>query len=208
MSASRSLPALFIIAIVLIGIVQSAMGRESHVLQEALPTAIHQSDFQTLDGPATSCLFDFERGDVPDCIRQAADGKFLVSRSVLKLLQFDSYGLAPVLSAKEGWMYVNRTGRVVIIGVPRMDNWADSFHDGLVRVVRNKRYGFANRKGQIVVPTNYDGAMNFEKGTAKVCSGCESKCVDHDCEYHVFAGGEWFQINTKGIIVARIRPEN
>ncbi|HEY4951618.1 MAG TPA: WG repeat-containing protein [Candidatus Acidoferrales bacterium] len=164
--------------------------------------------FKPLDGPATSCLFDFERGDVPDCIRQAADGKRLVSRAVLKLLQFDSYGLAPVLSAKEGWMYVNRTGTVVIIGVPRMDNGADSFHDGLVRVVRNKKYGFANRKGQIVVPANYDGAMNFEKGEAKVCSGCESKCVDHDCEYHVFAGGEWFHINTKGIVVAWIKPEN
>jgi hypothetical protein len=85
-------------------------------------------------------------------------------------------------------MYVSRTGRVVISGVPSIDNWADSFHDGLVRVVRNKKYGFANRKGQIVISTNYDGALNFEKGKAKVCSRCESKCVDHDCEYHVFAG--------------------
>ncbi len=114
----------------------------------------------------------------------------------------------PVLSAREGWMYVSRTGRVLISGVPSMDDWADSFHDGLVRVVRNKKYGFANRKGQIVISTNYDGAMNFEKGKAKVCTRCESKCVDRDCEYHVFAGGEWFQINTKGIVVARIRPEN
>ncbi len=105
-------------------------------------------------------------------------------------------------------MYVSRTGRVLISGVPSMDDWADSFHDGLVRVVRNKKYGFANRKGQIVISTNYDGAMNFEKGKAKVCTRCESKCVDRDCEYHVFAGGEWFQINTKGIVVARIRPEN
>ncbi len=105
-------------------------------------------------------------------------------------------------------MYVNRTGRAVIIGVPSMDNGPDSFHDALIRVVRNKKYGFANRKGQMVISANYDGAMNFEKGEAKVCSGCESKYVDHDCEYHVFAGGEWFQINTRGIVVARIKPEN
>ena len=105
-------------------------------------------------------------------------------------------------------MYVSRRGRVVISGVPTMDNSADSFHDGLVRVVRNKKYGFANQKGQLVIPPAYDGAMNFENGKAKVCSGCESKCVDHDCEYHVFAGGEWFQINTKGTVVARIPPDN
>jgi hypothetical protein len=124
----------------------------------------------------------------------------------LKLLQFDSYGLAPVLSAKEGWMYVSRTGRVVIIGVPSMDNWADSFHDGLVRVVRNLKYGFANRRGQIVIAAIYDEAMNFESGKAKVCKGCENKCAEHECAHHFFAGGEWFQINTKGNVIARVQP--
>jgi hypothetical protein len=208
MPASRSLSAFFVFAVSLIGLVPSAMSTKGQIQQQSPPTPAGQSAFQTLDGPSTSCLFDSERGAVPDCIRKAADGKLFVSQQVLKLLQFDSYGLTPVLSAKEGWMYVSRTGRIVIIGVPRMDNGADSFHDGLVRVVRNKKYGFANRKGQIVISAHYDGAMNFEKGTAKVCIRCESKCVDHDCEYHVFAGGEWLQINTKGILMARIPSEN
>ena len=65
-----------------------------------------------------------------------------------------------------------------------MDNGPDSFHDGLVRVVRNKKYGFANRKGQLAIPPTYDGAMNFEKGKAKVCKGCESKCAEGDCGHH------------------------
>jgi hypothetical protein len=208
MPASRSLPVFFVFTVLLIGLVHDAMSTRSQTQQQSPPTPEPQSAFPTLDGPTTSCLFDFERGEVADCIRQATNGKLFVSEQVLKLLQFDSYGLAPVLSAKEGWMYVSRAGRVVIIGVPRMENWADSFHDGLVRVVRNKKYGFANRKGQIVISAKYDGAMNFEKGMAKVCSRCESKCVDHDCEYHVFAGGEWFQINAKGIVIARIPPEN
>jgi hypothetical protein len=194
MPARRSLLASFIPAIVLAGLVHGATGRS---LQQKASTP-----------DPTSCLFDFERGEVPDCMRQAADGELLVSPQVLKLLNFDSYGLAPVWSATEGWMYVTRTGKIVISGVPSTDNWADSFHDGLVRVVRSKKYGFANRKGRIVISTNYDGAMNFEKGKAKVCNRCESKCVDHDCEHHVFAGGEWFQINTQGIVVARIRPDN
>jgi hypothetical protein len=50
--------------------------------------------------------------------------------------------------------------------------------------------------------------MNFENGKAKVCKGCESKCVDRECELHVFAGGEWFQIDAKGAVVARIQPPN
>ncbi|MGB2624201.1 MAG: WG repeat-containing protein [Candidatus Acidiferrum sp.] len=104
-------------------------------------------------------------------------------------------------------MYVNREGRAVITGVPVMDNGADWFHDGLVRIVRNGKYGFANRRGQVVISPVYDGALNFEKGLATVCKGCKSKCTaPHNCEYHVFAGGEWFQIDTRGTVVARLHP--
>ena len=77
-------------------------------------------------------------------------------------------------------MYVNRRGKIVISGIPVMDNGTDSFHDGLVRVVRNGKYGFANRRGHVVIPPIYDGVMNFEKGRAEVCKGCESKCDDRD----------------------------
>jgi WG containing repeat len=100
-------------------------------------------------------------------------------------------------------MYVSRSGKVVIKGVPVMDNGADSFHDGLVRIVRNGKYGFANRAGQVVIPTIYDGAMNFENGRAEVCKRCQ---ISAEEEYHVFSGGDWFRINVKGAILARIHP--
>ena len=105
-------------------------------------------------------------------------------------------------------MYVSRTGKVVIRGIPVMDNAADSFHDGLVRIVRNGKYGFSNRRGQMVIPPIYDGAMPFENGRAAVCKGCESKAVEPDGEYHIFAGGVWFQINTKGTVLARLHPDS
>ena len=151
----------------------------------------------------TPCLFDFERGEVPDCIRESPTGGLSIEPRYLKEVRFDSHGLAAVHSAKEDWMYVNRRGIVVVKGVPVMDTEADSFHDGLVRFVKDGKYGFANRKGKIVVPPIYDGAMNFEKGLADVCNGCVSKCAG-DCEYHFFAGGNWFRIDTKGNVRSRI----
>ena len=104
-------------------------------------------------------------------------------------------------------MYVSRKGKVVIWGVPVMDNGADSFHDGLVRIVRNGKYGFANRGGEVVIPAIYDGAMNFQNGRAEVCKGCESSAT-RDGKYHFFAGGEWLRINTNGTVLARIRPNS
>jgi len=152
------------------------------------------------------CLFDFERGEIPNCVRESANGDLFIVPEFLKELRFDSHGLAVVRSAREGWMYISRTGKVLIKGVPVMDNWADSFHDGLVRIIRNGKYGFANREGQVVIPPIYDGAMNFENGHAVVCNGCESRPADREGEYHLFAGGTWFRINTKGKVLGRVPP--
>jgi hypothetical protein len=183
----------------LTGLLFAAMGFESRAQQPDSPKST-ASD--------SSCIYDFERGEVHDCIQKSADGELSIKKQVLKRLQFDSYGLAVVKSATNGWMYVSRKGKVVISGVPTMDNWADTFHDGLVRIVRNSKYGFSNRAGQVIVSPVYDGAMNFENGKARVCNGCTIKCADAKCEYHGFSGGEWFEIDTQGTVVSRIRAGN
>jgi hypothetical protein len=141
--------------------------------------------------------------EVSDCVKKNKTGQLSIASQYLRQLSFGKNGLAVVYSKEEGWMYVNRKGRVIISGVAAMDNGTDVFHDGLVRFSQDKKWGFADEKGRIVVPPVYDGAMNFENGLAKVCRGCQSECVKSDCEHHVFAGGEWFYINTKGKIVKK-----
>lgn len=168
----------------------------------------HEPDVDKTSATGTPCLFDPERGQVPNCIHEGKAGELFVAPQYLKALNFDAHGLAAVNSQKLGWAYVNRTGKAVIGGVPAMDNGADGFHDGLVRIVRNGKFGFANRRGQFVVQPIYDGAMNFEKGRAAVCKGCENRCVDSGCEYHSFSGGEWFQINTVGTVLTALHPHN
>ena len=139
--------------------------------------------------------------EVSDCVKKNKTGQLFIASQYLRQLSFGENGLAVVYSQEEGWMYVNRKGRVIISGVAVMDNGADVFHDGLVRFSKNNKWGFADERGGIVVPPIYDGAMNFENGLARVCRGCRSECTGSDCEHHVFAGGEWFYINTKGKIV-------
>jgi len=138
-----------------------------------------------------------------DCIKRGNDGELYLASKYFKKLSFGENGLAAVYSQEEGWMYVNRKGKVIITGVATMDNFADVFHDGLVRFSKYKKWGFADEKGKVIIPAIYDGALNFEKGLAKVCTGCRPECAGSDCEHHSFAGGEWFYINTKGEIVKK-----
>ena len=188
----------FILSFSLVAVMSLASGRN---------TLQGHNAANKLDTTATSCLFDFERGEIPNCLRLLAGGDLFIAPHVVRQLHFDSYyGLAPVFSRVNGWMYVSRKGKAVVRDVPTVDNGPDLFHDGLVRVLSHQKYGFANRKGQLVIPLTYDGAINFDNGKAKVCKGCESKCSGADCERHVFAGGEWFQIDTQGTIVGRIQP--
>jgi hypothetical protein len=147
---------------------------------------------------AQSCLFDYERGEVPDCIRVGADGSRSIAAPYLKELRYGTNGLAGA-RAVDGWMYVNRGGKVVISGIPTFDNGPDEFHDRLVRFVKNRKYGFVDRNGKIVIPPQYDGAMPFEAGRAKVCLGCVDKCADHECEHHVFSGGKWLSVDKNGV---------
>jgi hypothetical protein len=198
MSHRRSAVILLACAFALTGVLVAAMGMAKQNQQPAP---------RKTDASNTSCLYDFEMSFIANCIQTRPDGELFIKRKVLKRLQFASDGLAPVLSQTYGWMYVSRGGRILITGVPMVDNWADTFHDGLVRVVKNNKYGFSNRAGDLVISPVYDGALNFENGKATVCNHCPTKCVHDNCEYRMFSGGEWFEIDTKGTVVSRIQAE-
>lgn len=161
---------------------------------------LHQRDSQPEKsvGFRSSCMYDSERGEVPDCILRNPNGHLYIAPTVLYELHFDRHGLAAVHSQSENWMYVNRHGDVVVSSVPTFDNGADTFHDGLVRLVKNGKYGFANRKGRVVIEAIFDGAMNFEGGYAKVCRGCVLKPSGADSEHSSFVGGLWVLIDKKG----------
>lgn len=165
-----------------------------------------------------SCVFR-EENDIdthPNCVLQDDQGNPFIAPDYVSKLQFDSHGLAAVFDedhSRQGWMYVDRQGRVIVKAVPVFDNWADEFSDGLVRTVINRKYGFADRHGTVVIAAKYDGAFPFTHGYAVVCIGCREICAisdhsraesDMDCEHHMLTGGQWFKINKAGRVVARV----
>src|SRR4029077_3739959 len=94
-----------------------------------------------------------------------AAGHLHLKREHLLALGFDQYGLASVYIG--GWYYVRRDGRLA--PVMMMDNWAESFADGLARSPVGSKIGFIDRKLALVVPARYDGAFPFEHGWAAAC---------------------------------------
>lgn len=77
------------------------------------------------------------------------------------------------------------------------DNGPEPFHEGLTRIIRNGKMGYANKYGQIVIPCIYDYAKWFENGKAEVTYNV-TEYLDMG-EHKRVESDEWFEINKKGV---------
>jgi hypothetical protein len=86
----------------------------------------------------------------------------------------------------------------VLFDVYFFDNWPDEISDGLFRVKRNGKIGYANEKGEVVIPCQFECAHPFENNKAMVTFDCNLVCADKDCEHERMESDSWFYIDKKG----------
>jgi len=84
----------------------------------------------------------------------------------------------------------------VLFDIVLFDNWPDELHDGLFRIKRNNKVGYANANGEVVIPCQYACAYWFEDGKAKVAFDCSIK-TDED-SHRAPESDSWFYIDKKG----------
>jgi hypothetical protein len=75
------------------------------------------------------------------------------------------------------------------------DNGPDYPSDGLFRIKRNEKIGYADVTGRVVIAAAYAGAEPFEDGAARVTLDCE---LVADGEYSVAKSDQWFSIDKTG----------
>ncbi|MBO6516811.1 MAG: WG repeat-containing protein [Bacteroidia bacterium] len=94
------------------------------------------------------------------------------------------------------WIAIDRNQNT-LYDLVFFDNGPDDFREGLVRVKRNGKMGFADEYGRITIPCAYDFAWWFENGKAKVTY--KAKEIRDKYEEHFgIASDEWFYIDKKG----------
>ncbi|MBK7871524.1 MAG: WG repeat-containing protein [Saprospiraceae bacterium] len=75
------------------------------------------------------------------------------------------------------------------------DNGPDYIVDGLFRIIKNNKIGYANEDGAIIIPPQFECATPFENGKAQVTYNCE---LVKDGEHTKMESDSWFLIDTKG----------
>jgi len=87
--------------------------------------------------------------------------------------EFGENGLAPIYEAKE-FSFINTKGQPIhteISGFKMIEGFLgfgglEGFHDGLVAVMKDKKWGYLNEEGKIAIDLKYDDASSFDGGFA------------------------------------------
>lgn len=84
----------------------------------------------------------------------------------------------------------------ILFDLVMFDNGPEPFHEGLIRVIRNGKMGYANERGRVVIPCIYEYAKPFENGIAEVTfDAVESRDLDG---HQTVKSDDWFTIDKEG----------
>jgi len=75
------------------------------------------------------------------------------------------------------------------------DNGPDYIAEGLFRIIKNGKIGYANKEGKIIIKPQFDCAFPFKNGKAKVSNDCATVL---EGEYSSWESEKWFYIDKTG----------
>ncbi len=99
-----------------------------------------------------------------------------------------------VMSTDFKYYGINKKDEILFEIYP-YDNGPDYESEGLFRIIKDGKIGFANNDGKTVIEPIYACAFPFESGKAKVALNCTEV---PDGEYTLLESEEWFFIDVTG----------
>jgi hypothetical protein len=112
--------------------------------------------------------------------------------SICFTTKFDKFAIVGL--PNKGFIGIDRNEKI-LFNIFVIDNGPDYLSDGLFRIIKNGKIGYADKNGNIIISPRYDCAYPFAKGRAAVGTGCKIKNED---EHSLWIGGKWHVINKKG----------
>lgn len=86
----------------------------------------------------------------------------------------------------------------ILFDVYMFDNGPDELANGLFRIIRNGKIGYADKNGVIVIKPKFECADKFENGKASVALECKLVKDKNDQEHSKMESDSWFYIDKKG----------
>lgn len=101
---------------------------------------------------------------------------------------------AIVMVPQKGLVAIDKNEKHLFEVFP-FNNGPDEPTEGFFRIIKAGKIGFANMKGEIVIPAQYECAHSFKNGKAEVGLQCSTQ---EDGEHFYWESDNWFYIDTTG----------
>ncbi|MDB5013134.1 MAG: hypothetical protein JWQ25_1336 [Daejeonella sp.] len=123
-------------------------------------------------------------------------GKIVIPAGKYTICFTDTFKAYAIVSKPGvGLIAINRQEKILYQVFP-FDNGPDYPSNGLFRILKNHKIGFADAAtGRIRIQPQFDCAFPFENGIAKVSINCQNKS---DGEHTVWLSEHWYYINRTG----------
>lgn len=122
-------------------------------------------------------------------------GDTMIRAGKYSTCQTDTFRNYAIVANESGWIAINKSEQY-LYNVHTLDNGPDYPSEGLFRIWKNNKMGYADEKtGVIILYPQYSCGFPFENGRAKVSYNCS---IESDGEYHTWLSSTWFFIDHQG----------
>ena len=128
---------------------------------------------------------------------QTKDGKITIPADTYAKCLTDTFQNYAIVMTKNDykWVVINRSQKIQY-EVFSFDNGPDYPSDGLFRILKNSKIGYASATDySIVISPQFDCAFPFENGKAKVSKNCKTI---KDGEHQTWESDDWKFVDKKG----------
>jgi hypothetical protein len=137
------------------------------------------------NGPGSLYRFENEKGE---CGYRSAKGKTVIPPGKYPMCWSDTIrDFAIVSKSRRGIVGIDRKGKE-LFQVFVFDNGPDYPSEGVFRILREDKIGFADTTGKIVIEPKYTAVAPFQGGLAAFCDSCKRV---QDGEHWAWEGGKW-----------------
>lgn len=112
-------------------------------------------------------------------------------------LIFDNIAFVSI-KGETGIYAINRSEKV-LFEVYYLDNGPDIVSEGLFRIIKNGKIGFADMTGKVVIEPQYHFVFPFQKNGTAIFN--EGGTLVREGDYTRYQGGKWGVINKAGQII-------
>lgn len=129
------------------------------------------------------------------------NGEITIAAKYKKCYKYAENGLAPIYESKQ-FLFINTKGEEMtteITGFKMIEGFIgigglQGYNEGMVAVVKNKKWGFLNSQGAVAIELKYDKVSIFNSGFAIAKSGDAFFVVNKSGEEIEIAGAEFIDI--------------